>query len=267
MYQKKTASCLLASYAKINLYLEVLGKLAEGYHEIRTVFLEVDVADQIKYTLTNKQNIEVLANVETISNPANLAAQVATYLKDRFQVNQGLLIEMEKHIPIAAGMGGGSSDAASTIKACSNLWNLNLSFSEMQDIAALFGSDLNFFLQGGTALGTHRGEIISRLPDFVWEHILLVKPEFGVSAKDAYAVINYDGKAPDWQPIIQNRDVKHCFNRLQKGVVAQHPEIDFILQKMQMKGALQAIMTGSGSTCVGFFTDPGEISSSRDSTS
>jgi 4-diphosphocytidyl-2-C-methyl-D-erythritol kinase len=255
MCPKKIESFLQNSYAKINLFLDVLGLLPDGYHEIRTIFTEIDVADVLKYTLTRSKNIEILTNVEAISNRDNLVVKVASFLQEKYHVNRGVFIELEKHIPLAAGMGGGSSDAATTIKILSKLWNLNLSIAEMQEISSKFGSDISFFLDGGTVLGTHKGEKLKTITPFIWDHILLVKPSFGISAKEAYSIVNYDDKATSWEELIDTGNVKLCFNRLQNGVIRNYPEIGDILSKMENTGTVNAIMTGSGSTCVGFYED------------
>ena len=152
-----------ASYAKINLILNVESLLDSGYNKIRTLFSEIDLNDKLKYSLTKSKEIEVWSNIEELCGEKNLIYSVATYLKNKYSVNSGVKIELEKKIPLAAGLGGGSSNAANAIKALNLLWSLNLSIPEMHEIAAKFGSDLNFFLEGGTACGFNRGEIIERI--------------------------------------------------------------------------------------------------------
>jgi 4-diphosphocytidyl-2-C-methyl-D-erythritol kinase len=259
MCPRKIESFSRNSYAKINLYLDVLGLLPDGYHEIRTIFTEIEVADVLKYSLTRSKNIEILTNVEAISNRDNLVIKVASFIQEKYQVNKGVFIELEKHIPIASGMGGGSSNAATTIKALSELWDLNLPVSEMHDIAERFGSDIPYFLYGGTLLGTHKGEYLSVIAPFSWGHILLVKPGFGVSAKEAYEIVDYSENASSWTEFIETGNVKLCYNRLQKGVIRNYPLIGDILREMDDCGAEKSLMTGSGSTCVGFFGNRGSI--------
>ncbi|HPT71783.1 MAG TPA: 4-(cytidine 5'-diphospho)-2-C-methyl-D-erythritol kinase [Candidatus Cloacimonadota bacterium] len=244
------------SYAKINLYLDVLGSLPDGYHEILTIFTEIDLKDVLKFTLTRSRNIEFLTNVEAISNRENLVYKVAHFIQQEYQIENGVKMVLEKNIPIAAGMGGGSSNAAATIQGLSELWDLNLTDHEMNQIAAKFGNDISFFLYGGTALGTHKGEVITPIPSFLDKTLLLVKPDFGISAKEAYDCVDYGSQSDDWELLIKNRDVTRCFNRLEKGIIKKYPMIGEILDRLDSSGASKAIMTGSGSTCVGFFDDP-----------
>jgi 4-diphosphocytidyl-2-C-methyl-D-erythritol kinase len=264
MSLKKIESFSRNSYAKINLYLDVLGLLPDGYHEIRTIFTEIEVADVLKFTLTRSKNVEILANVEAISNRDNLAVKVACFLQEKYHVSKGVFIEMEKHIPIAAGMGGGSSNAAITIQSLSELWGLNLSDLEMQEIATKFGSDIPYFLRGGTALGSGKGEKLENLTPFKWDYILLVKPSIGISAREAYTVTQYNEKATDWEQLVGTGDVKLCFNRLQKGICEIYPIITEIISDLEKIGAIKAIMTGSGSTCVGFFIDEITMKEAKD---
>lgn len=251
------------SYAKINLYLDVLGLLPDGYHEIRTVFAEIAVHDVLKYTLTRSRNIEILTNVDAISNQDNLVVRIARYLQERYHVSEGVNIELEKNIPLAAGMGGGSSNAAVTIQALNELWNLSLSDQEKWNIASIHGNDIPYFLVGGTALGTHKGEIVEALSPIQSKHILLVKPEFGITAREAYDCVEYDSRSTDWQEFIRTGDIRFCYNRLQNGIIQKYPLIGVILEKFKERGALHAIMTGSGSTCVGFYSDQGSLESAR----
>ncbi len=238
--------------------------LPDGYHEIKTIFAEIDVADVLKYTLTRTKNIEILTNVNAISNQDNLAVKVASFIQEKYQVPYGVRIELKKNIPLAAGMGGGSSNAAVTIRSLSDLWELKLPEAEMMSIAAKYGSDVPFFLYGGTMLGSHKGEKLALLAPFIWNYILLVKPYFGVSASEAYASVEYNEKATNWEQLISSGDVKMCFNRLQAGVIRQYPVIGEIITEMNKTGAIKTIMTGSGSTCVGFYNDSSTMQKAKD---
>jgi 4-diphosphocytidyl-2-C-methyl-D-erythritol kinase len=265
MSPKKIESFSRNSYAKINLYLDVLGLLPDGYHEIRTIFTEIEVADVLKYTLTGSKNIEILTNVEAISNQDNLVVKIASFLQEKYCIDRGVSIVLDKHIPLAAGLGGGSSNAATTIQVLSDLWDLNLSDSEMHEIATMFGSDVPYFLLGGTALGTHKGEKLDALSPFSWDQILLVKPKFGISAREAYSIVQYGENATSWEQLISTGNVRCCFNRLQRGIVGNYPVIGQIITELGELGAIKAMMTGSGSTCVGFFDDPISIQKAKTS--
>ncbi|HNU54673.1 MAG TPA: 4-(cytidine 5'-diphospho)-2-C-methyl-D-erythritol kinase [Candidatus Syntrophosphaera sp.] len=246
-----------ASYAKINLFLEVLGKLPENYHEIETLLCSVSLCDTLKYVLTKRPGIEIWSNLLGMAAKSNLVFKVAQYLLDKFQPNSGVDIHLEKRIPIAAGLGGGSSNAAVTLRTLNVLWDLKLSLDDLKHIAAQFGSDIPYFLHGGTAWGTHRGEVIEQRPDIQLQ-LLLVNPGIGISSAEAYALL----------PANTNRDRKRLdrtdgydwlFNRLEPGIRQAYPVVDRLLNDLSNAGANAAIMSGSGSTCFGVFEDAAKM--------
>ncbi|MGC9362493.1 MAG: 4-(cytidine 5'-diphospho)-2-C-methyl-D-erythritol kinase, partial [Candidatus Syntrophosphaera sp.] len=180
---------LTASYAKVNLFLEVLGELPGDYHEIETLLCSVSICDTIKYALTKKQGIKLWSNLPEMEDRDNLVFRMASYMSERFRPERGLDIYLEKRIPIAAGLGGGSSNAATTIRALDQLLGLNLKLRQMEEIAAGFGSDIAFFLHGGAALASNRGEIVRPLSDIEIDNILLVNPNIAVSSAEAYGMV------------------------------------------------------------------------------
>lgn len=249
-------SISLKSYAKLNLFLDVLGRRPDGYHQIRTIFQEIMLHDTLNFTLTKKSSLKILTNTDFVSTRKNLIYRVAIFIKKRYNVDYGVEIKLEKNIPVAGGLGGGSSNAAATIKALSELWELALTSEEEHDIAGRFGSDINFFLLGGTALGEGRGEIISPLPDIRLANLLLVKPSFGISSQEAYQLVNPLGHdAPSWRDFTSLFKPEMCFNRLQSGVCRNYPEIERIIDQLLEQGAVHALLSGSGSTVIGFFRD------------
>lgn len=245
----------LNSYAKINLFLDVISRLPNAYHEIFTIFAEIELCDKLKFFLTNKQEIKIVSNIGELNNSENLIYKVAIYLKDRFCVDKGVLVELEKNIPIAAGLGGGSSNAAATIKALSILWDLNLSLDEMNNIAALFGSDINFFLTGGTSIGRNRGEIIESIDDIIINHILLINPNIQISSKTAYQAVQITHPNHNWQSLIKEKSSKYCYNKLEEGIALQYPIIKQLTDQLLQLNAEKAMLSGSGSTVIGFFND------------
>lgn len=249
---RKRKEVTLHASAKINLFLDILSKREDGYHNIRTIFSEIDLYDNLNFTLTKNDTVQILSQIDFVSVEKNLIYKVAVFIKNKYNVKDGVEIEMEKKIPIAAGLGGGSSDAASTIKALNLLWNLNLSDSDMHDIAALFGSDINFFLQGGTALGEGRGEQIKPVKEIDIENIFLVNPGFEISSKEAYANIDITSENENWEHLIQTENTKYCFNKLEKGIKKIYPEIENITSYLKKNGATNAILSGSGATVIGF---------------
>jgi 4-diphosphocytidyl-2-C-methyl-D-erythritol kinase len=245
------------AHAKINLFLEVLGKRSDGFHEIETLLCSVSLSDTLRYTLTKNQVIKLCTNIPDLPAEDNLVYRVASYMLERYKPSAGVEIDLEKRIPLAAGLGGGSSDAANVILNLNVIWNLNLSLAEKEEIAALFGSDICFFLQGGVAWGTSRGEIISPAEDIEIDHILLVKPDFGISAASAYSLSK--PAAADKRQFALDSWRNDCFNRLEAGIRESYKEIDTILWQLEIMKARPALMSGSGSTCFGIFDNAEEL--------
>jgi 4-diphosphocytidyl-2-C-methyl-D-erythritol kinase len=256
MEKIKKKTLRISSSAKINLFLDVLSKRSDGYHQIRTIFSEIELADIITFVLTKKDTVKILSDINFVSAKENLIYKVAIFIKDKYNVKFGVKIELQKNIPISAGMGGGSSNAASTIVALSKLWNLKLSKDEMHKIAKNFGSDINFFLEGGCALGENRGEKIFQLKQIELDNIFLVNPGFGISSKEAYEIVSIDGyENDDWKKLIEQKNIQLCFNKLQDGVCKKYPEIQEIINYLLENGAEQAMLSGSGATIIGFCSD------------
>ncbi len=235
----------------------MLGKLPDNYHEIETLLCSVSLYDTLKYALTKRQGVKLWSNLPEMAENSNLVYQVAEYLLNKFNPGLGVDIHLEKRIPIAAGLGGGSSNAAVTLRALNQLWDLRLSIQELESIAARFGSDIPFFLHGGTAFATHRGELLQARPDLDME-LLLVNPRIGISSSEAYSLVQ-DVSASPRQCLVQSNDYKWLFNRLENGIRQAHPEVDRVLNDLCETGAAAAIMSGSGSTCFGVFEDAAEM--------
>jgi 4-diphosphocytidyl-2-C-methyl-D-erythritol kinase len=243
---------LTVSYAKINLFLEVLGRLPGNYHQVNTVLCGIDLFDEIKYALTETGAIIVWSSVAELNGKDNLIYRIAKYLQEQYEVRQGVEIFLEKKIPIAAGLGGGSSNAANAIEALDRVWQLNLSPLEKEAVAAKFGSDINFFLHGGTALGENRGERISAMDDIMIDNILLVNPGIAISAGSAYGAVELPvpGESKLFDP---DNPVATMFNRLEPAVRKMYPLVDSLLIKLNECGAIKSMLSGSGSTCFGIF--------------
>lgn len=170
----------LLAPAKVNLSLEVLGKRDDGYHEVRTVLQTIALADCL--TLTPAEGVTLSLGGEAgrlASEPPaeNLAYRAAVLLRERSGYGGGVHIELEKHVPVAAGLGGGSSDAAAALRGLRELWELSISDEELASLAAELGSDVPFFLRGGTALASSRGETLEPLPDVPTQHVVIAWPQ------------------------------------------------------------------------------------------
>jgi 4-diphosphocytidyl-2-C-methyl-D-erythritol kinase len=244
------------SYAKVNLFLDIISRLPNAYHEILTVFAEIDLHDKLKFLLTNKQEIKILSNVENLNNSNNLIYKIAIYLQNRFGVKKGVIVKLTKRIPIAAGLGGGSSNAATTIQALSKLWELDLSEEIMHEIAAEFGSDINFFLKGGTAIGKNRGEVLEECSQIDLKNLLLVNPNISISSKTAYQAVTISQPSNTWKDLLETNDPQYCYNKLEEGLLSRYPIIMEIKNQLNNQGAKNALLSGSGPTVIGFFDNP-----------
>ncbi len=240
------------SYAKINLFLDVLAKQKSGFHKIRTIFSEIALHDEVNFTLTKNPNIKILSNIDFVSTENNLIYKVAFFIQNKYNVQEGVEIHLTKNIPISAGLGGGSSNAAQTIIALSKLWKLDISAEEMHMIAEKFGSDINFFLTGGCALGTERGNVISSLDPIHLDNILLINPGFEIASRDAYNLVEISKNNNDWEKLIETTDPNYCFNKLEEGIVKRYPDIKNIIDHLNKNGVKKAMLSGSGATVIGF---------------
>jgi len=252
---------LTASYAKINLFLEVTGRLPNGYHKVNTVLCSIDLCDYISYDLCTRGDISFNCNIRELATQDNLVCKIAHFLKEEYRVSSGINIYLDKRIPVAAGLGGGSSNAANCIVALNELWNLKLGHDEVHAIAARFGSDINFFLVGGCALGENRGEQISPMPYIDIPYMLLVNPNIAIASAKAYQLIaslNYTPKSFNSDAVFQS-----CFNRLEPGIRTAYPEIGELIIGLQSFTPQVAMMSGSGSTCFAIFDDDTKLDACR----
>ena len=174
-------------YAKINLTLEILGKRADGYHEVRSVMQTIGLADRLEVTAAKE--LVFTCSDPTLETPDNLVYRAARLLQAEYGVRAGAALRLEKRIPVAAGLGGGSSNAAGAIVALNRLWDLQLPLAEQQRLAAQLGSDVPFFLTGGTALATGRGERITPLPPLPPHWVVLVTLPIALSTAAVYASV------------------------------------------------------------------------------
>lgn len=229
-------------------------KRRDGYHEIRTVFHEIDLYDSLIFSLTDSSEIEVLTDTDDIECEENLVFKTASLIRQEYKVDKGVNIKLEKRIPISAGLGGGSSDAAQTILGLDELWNLGLTPEQMNRIGEQLGSDVSFFLVGGTAAGTGRGECIEPLPDWHLSNLLLIKPEFGISSGEAYKMCVPRDDPDSWNRYLDERDIQLASNDLEPAIRTRYPLIGQILDDLHALG-ITAILSGSGPTIVGFCPD------------
>ena len=249
------------SYAKINWTLDVLFKREDGFHELRTIYQTVSLHDTLNITATIGQ-LEILCNDPRVpTDETNLVFKAAALLRETAGISKGARIEIEKRIPVAGGLGGGSSNAAATLLALVKLWQVEIDDRTLFQIAARLGSDVPFFLIGGTALGVGRGEEVYAIEQAQCEHLLLVNPGFGVSTRDAYEKLSRLTRAgsPSNIPftLLAAKGVSGlplvARNDLEENVLAAHPEIAEVKRRLLSLGARHAQMSGSGATVFGVF--------------
>jgi 4-diphosphocytidyl-2-C-methyl-D-erythritol kinase len=251
--------CFVRAYAKINLTLDVTGRRADGYHELATVMQTVDLHDTLCLTTTGDGSVEIDCTRPELSNEENLAAQAARLLRERFSISQGVRIELRKRIPVAAGLGGGSSDAAAVLLALQQWWRLPLSLSELQALAATLGSDVPFFLTGGLALCEGRGERVTPLAA-LWPSsirwLLLLKPAISIATASVFRRLlasDYtDGSASRTlvEALQEGRlpQPEDFHNSLERGVLEQYPAVARARADLLQAGASLVRLSGSGPT-------------------
>ena len=247
------------AYAKINLGLEILGKRADGYHEVSMVMQSVGLCDTVTAELAKKgSGIEVTTNVVGLSCSAdNLAYKAAVLLADKFKITPNVRIHLDKKIFMAAGLAGGSSDGAATLRALNKLWQLDLTAAQLEEIAAELGSDVPFCISGGTAWAKGRGEIIEPLPDMPRTYVVLAKPK-NIEVSTAWVYKNYNKgrvvNAPCIHSIVSHLPQGCCAalpymgNVLETVTIPAYPVIAAIKAAALGAGAYYAMMSGSGPT-------------------
>jgi 4-diphosphocytidyl-2-C-methyl-D-erythritol kinase len=261
---------ILSAPAKINLHLQVLGPRGDGHHELWTLFQTIDLADElvVEDDPGGAVVLEVAPQGGAPSGSENLVVKAVSALRERAGVERGAVLRLRKRIPIGAGLGGGSADAAAALVAVDRLWNTRLSNEELADLAAGVGSDVGFFLHGGLALGRGRGDTIDCLPDLQSFSVVVVLPGFEVSTAWAFAAIDLrlTSRRPDATVdafvagCLENRGEdppwSGLFNDFEEVVTEQRPEIGRVLRAVRATGPLHAALTGSGAAVFGVFADP-----------
>jgi 4-diphosphocytidyl-2-C-methyl-D-erythritol kinase len=251
---------LVKAPAKINLSLDVLNKRPDGYHEVEMIMTTIDLADRIELSLLEQDRIVIHSHNRFVpDDQRNLAYQAAHLLKQRFEIKKGVVITIDKSIPVAAGLAGGSSDAAATLRGLNQLWGLGLTLDELAKIGAEIGSDVSFCVYGGTALAKGRGEEITELPAPPTCWVILAKPFIGVSTADVYRRLDVSRvEHPNTEEMIKSivngnyQQVCHNMGNVLESVTLNvHPEVALIKEQMKRFGADSVLMSGSGPTVFG----------------
>jgi 4-diphosphocytidyl-2-C-methyl-D-erythritol kinase len=253
----------IRAHAKINLDLRVLGTRPDGFHELRTVFQTISLHDTLT-CLPSEGPFTIECGVPGFPlDRTNLIWKAADTLwrsLRRAGAVRNVLVRVDKQIPMHAGLGGGSADAAAALMGLARFWHLQVRPAQLTDLAATLGADVPFFLSGGTALGLGKGDEIYPLMDLAPHWIVLVVPGFGVSTADAYGLYEADRQLdrtlrpePQYVPGPWPSRAAQMVNDLEPPIARRHPEIDQMKATLRRAGALAAAMTGSGSTVFGLF--------------
>lgn len=255
----------LPSFAKINWTLEILGKRPDGYHEVRTLLQTISIADELTFELA-EQGISISCDhPEVPCDETNLVYRAAKLLSDFTGAGLGARIRIAKRLPVAAGLGGGSGNAAVTLLALQRLWNVQVAPRDLFSLAAKLGADAPFFLVGGTCLGVGRGDEIYPLADIDEEFLLLVNAGIAVPTRDAYAKLPAELTKPEavikmplsfeaaYATMARPGAPVPLINDLENPVFARHPTLVEIQRRLKQAGARGVLMSGSGSTLFAIF--------------
>ena len=265
---------IVKSYAKINLTLDVLGKMDNGYHEIESIMQTINLFDLIIIDRTSK-DINIHTNLKFLpTNEKNIAYKAARLFFEETGIEGGVKILIHKNIPVAAGLAGGSGNAAAVLIALNTLYNANISNDKLFEMGKRLGADVPYCMMGGTVIAQGIGEILTPIKEMPKSAVLLVKPPINVSTQSIYEYL--DGfeieKHPDTKNMIygiENNDLitisRGLCNVMEIATIKIHPVIKGIKEKMMLNGAKGAIMSGSGPTVFGLFDDYNTAKLSHDS--
>ena len=254
----------IKAYGKVNISLDVVGKREDGYHLLSMIMQNIDLYDEIE---VEKQECGIILECNKSYVPVdnrNLAYKAAEIFKERYDIVDGVKINIEKNIPVSAGLAGGSTDAAAVLKVMNKLFNVNATEEELMELGLKLGADIPYCIHGGTALCEGIGDIITPIKPFRDKIVVLVKPAFGVSTKEVYKNFNLEKvkqhpKTAEIINAIENDDLNfvasNMKNLLENVTLRKHKILIKIKEEMNACGAINSMMSGSGPTVFAFFDD------------
>lgn len=255
----------LKALAKINLGLDVVRRREDGYHEVRMIMQTIQLYDRLDIKRTHEPGIQIQTNLSFLPvNENNLIYKAAKLLMDEFSITDGVSVKLDKRIPVAAGMAGGSTNAAAMLIGVNRLFSLGLTKRQLMERGVQIGADVPYCIMRGTALAEGIGEALSPLPPMVKCPVLIAKPSISVSTKFVYQNLKLDDTTihPDIDRLIDDIKAKnlhdiaaHMGNVLETVTIPNYPVIDEIKKHMLSNGAVGAMMSGSGPTVFGLFDD------------
>jgi 4-diphosphocytidyl-2-C-methyl-D-erythritol kinase len=238
----------ITAHAKVNFFLEITGKRPDGYHTLSTVFQTVSLGDVLTFSPASSLTLSC-SDPRLPVDKTNLVVRGALRLQEALQETRGAQIHLEKIVPMGAGLGGGSADAAATLQGLLKLWDKNIEEQELQKIAVGLGADVPFFLKGGLCSATGIGEILQPMKPLPETWMVIVWPGFGISTKEAYAKVSLPLPVPQ---IHRHPDPRMClYNRFESLVFPERPALPKLKQDFLDAGAQAALMSGSGSAVFG----------------
>ncbi len=249
------------AYAKINLFLNVVGKRFDGYHDLEMVMASLELHDLLSFKVNSTGEITVTSDKQITQSPTeNIVYKVATFLQDEFNVAKGVEIHIKKNIPIAAGLGGGSADAAATFRGLAKVWKLKLSLDDMAKLAIDFGADIPFCIYNKTAIARGKGEELMFVDKKMNQQVLLVNPNIRISTKEVFGKVDTENiirrKITNMTSAIINCNcelmIRELHNSLEPIVFEMEESVKNIKHQMLDWGLDGALMTGSGATVFGF---------------
>lgn len=251
--------------AKINLGLDVVRRREDGYHEVKMIMQTINLYDQLIIKRIPEDDIIIHTNLSFLpTNENNLIYKAAKLMKETFEIKEGVDVKLDKHIPVAAGMAGGSTDAAAVMYAMNRIFKVNANTKRLMELGVKIGADVPYCIMRGTALAEGIGEVLSPLPPMIKCPVLIAKPSINVSTKFVYENLKLDDETvhPNIDKLvddIRSKDLEAVCqdmgNVLETVTIPNYPVIDQIKTKMIEDGAINAMMSGSGPTVFGLFKD------------
>ncbi len=242
---------ILTSRAKINLTLDIMGKRPDGFHELRTVFQQVDLVDRIEFEPTPDGSVTLECDDPSLCGDDNLCCRAVRLMRELYQIREGARMRLVKNIPVGAGLSGGSGNAAAVLMAMRDRFAPSVGDDELMRAGATLGSDVPFHIIGGTCLGSGRGEILERLAPLPPYHAVIVYPGFPVSTREAYGALDYGrtGRAKSTDRFIESYDLSFMHNDFEYSLFPAHHE----LAELKKSLGPRSLLSGSGSCVFGLF--------------
>lgn len=255
------------AYAKINLFLNVVNKRFDGYHDLEMVMAPIEFFDVLSFKKKKSKEITITSNVPITKQEDNIVYIIASYLQATYNIQKGVQIQIDKHIPMGAGLGGGSADGAATLRGLNKLWKLKLSMDELATIGLKFGSDIPFCIYNKLAIAKGRGENLVFLENSLNIPVLLVNPNIHVSTKEVFSHVKEENlvehKISNMTNAIYNNNIRliirELHNSLEQITFSLEPEVESVKKQLLQWGLEGALMSGSGATVFGLCTSKSKL--------